>query len=67
MPKTIPKMLLVHGEPDIPKDLCGERREFLESNKRVNVCTYDKATIKHLHFKSREFISFNSALPFVRH
>ena len=56
--------------------------EFLlkASNKRVNVCTYqdrirvdvrefinDRATIKGLYFTSREFISFNGALPFVRH
>ena len=50
------------------------------SNKRVNVCTYqdrirvdvrefvnDRASIKGLYFTSREFISFNGALPFVRH
>ena len=50
------------------------------SNKRVAVCTYKdrvrldvrefidgKATIKGLYFTSRELISFNGALPFVRH
>ena len=72
----------MHTETDIPNDLCAERREFplKASNKRVNVCTYqdrirvdvrefinDRATIKGLYFTSREFISFNGALPFVRH
>ena len=40
--KTIPKLLPVHNETDIPKDLCAERMEFpLEaSNKRVKVYTY---------------------------
>ena len=80
--KTIPKLLPVHSETDIPNDLCAERREFplKASNKRVNVCTYqdrirvdvrefinDRATIKGLYFTSKEFISFNGALPFVRH
>ena len=74
--------LPVHSETEIPNDLCAERREFplKASNKRVNVCTYqdrirvdvrefinDRATIKGLYFTSREFISFNGALPFVRH
>ena len=68
--------------PDIPKKLCAERREFplKASSKRVNVCTYqdsirvdvrkyinDRATLKGLYFTSREFISFNGALPFVRY
>ena len=72
----------MHSETEIPNDLCTERREFplKASNKRVNVCTYqdrirvdvrefinDRATIKGLYFTSREFISFNGALPFVRH
>ena len=41
--KIIPKMLPVHGETDIPKDRCAERRVFLlkASTKRVNVCTYE--------------------------
>ena len=80
--KTIPKLLPVHSETDIPNDLCAERREFplKASNKRVNVCTYqdrirayvrefinDRATIKGLYFTSREFISFIGALPFVGH
>ena len=80
--KTIPKLLPVHSETDIPNDLCAERREFplKASNKRVKVCTYqdrikvdvrkfinDRATIKCLYFTSREFISFNGALPLVRH
>ena len=80
--ETIPKVLPVHSETDIPNDLCAERRKFpLEaSNKRVNVCTYldrirvdvrefinDRATIKGPHFTLREFVSFNGALPFVRH
>ena len=80
--KTIPKLLPVHSEIDIPNDLCAESMEFplKASNKRVNVCTYqdrirvdvrefinDRATIKGLYFTSREFISFNGALPFVRH
>ena len=80
--KTIPKLLPVYSETDIPNVLCAERREFplKASNKRVNVCTYqdrirvdvrefinDRATIKGLYFTSREFISFNGALPFVRH
>ena len=78
--KTILKLLPVHSETDIPNDLCAGRREFplKASNKRVNVCTYqdrirvdvfinDRATIKGLYFTSREFISFNGALPFVRH
>ena len=80
--KTIPKLLPVHSEIDIPNDLCAERMEFplKASNKRVNVCTYqdlirvdvrefinDRAAIKGLYFTSREFISFNGALPFVRH
>ena len=74
--KITPKMLVVHGETDIPKDLCAERRKFplRASNKQFNVCTYldhvrvdvrdfinDKATIKGLYFKSREFISLNCA------
>ena len=35
--KTIPKLLPVHSEIDIPNDLCGERMEFplKGSNKRV--------------------------------
>ena len=72
----------MHSEADIPKDLCAERIEFplKASIKRVNVCTYqdrirvdvrefinDIATIKDLYFTSREFISFNGALPFERH
>ena len=72
----------MHSETDIPKDLCAECMEFpLKAlNKQVNVCTYqdligvdvrefidDRATIKGLYFTSREFISFNGALPFVRH
>ena len=72
----------MHSKTDIPKDLCAERREFplKASNKRVNVCTYqdcvivdvrefinESATIKDLYFTSREFISFNGALLFVRH
>ena len=72
----------MHSETDIPKYLCVERWEFplKASNKRVNVCTYqdrirvdvrefnnDRATIKCLYFTSRGFISFNGALPFVRH
>ena len=80
--RTIPKLLPVHSETDIPKDLCAEGREFplKVSNKRLNVCTYqdrirvdvrefinDRATVKGLYFTSREFISFNGALPFVRH
>ena len=80
--KTILKLVPVHSETDIPKDLCAERREFQlkASNKRENVCTYqdrirvdvrafinDRATIKGLYFTSSEFISFNGALPFVRH
>ena len=80
--KTIPKLLPVHSETGIPKDLCVERREFplKASNKRVNVCTYqdrirvdvrdfinDRATLKGLYFTSREFTSFNGVLPFVRH
>ena len=80
--KTIPKLLPVHCETDIPKDLCVERREFplKASNKRVNVCTYQdrirvvvrgfinyRATIKCLYFTSREFILFNGVLPFVSH
>ena len=80
--KTIPKLLPVHSETNIIKDLCAERREFplKTSNKRVNVCTYqgrirvdvrefinDRATNKGLYFTPREFISFNGALPFVRH
>ena len=79
---TIPKLLPVHREIDVPKDICAERREFSSksSNKRVNVCTYqdcirvdirefinDRATIKGLYFTSSEYISFNGALPFVRH
>ena len=71
----------MHSETDIQNDLCAERREFplKASNKRVNVCTYqdrirvdvrefinDRATIKGLYFTSREFISFNGAIPFVR-
>ena len=78
----IPKLLPVHSETDIPKDLCAERREFplKASNKKVNVCTYqdrirvdvrgfinDRATIKCRYFTSREFISFKGALLFVRH
>ena len=37
--KTIPKLLPVHSETDITKDLCAERREFRlkASNKQVNV------------------------------
>ena len=37
--KTIPKMLPVHGEIDIPKDLCAYCREFSlrPSNERVNI------------------------------
>ena len=69
--KTIPKLLPVHSEADIPKDLCPERREFplKVPNKRVNMCTYqdrirvyvcefinDRATIKDLYFTSREFV-----------
>ena len=69
--KTIPKLLPVHSETNIPKDLCAERREFplKASNKRVNVCTYqdrvrvdvhefinERATIKGLYFTLREFI-----------
>ena len=80
--KTIHKLLPVHSETVIPRDLCVECREFplKASNKRVNVCTYqdrirvdvrdfinDRATIKCLYFTSREFISFNGVLPFVRH
>ena len=80
--KTIPKLLPVHSETDIPKDICVERREspLKASNKTVNVCTCqerirvdvrdfinDRATIKGLYFTSREFISFNGILPFVRH
>ena len=80
--KTIPKLLPLHSEIDIPNDLCAERMEFplKASTKRVNVFTYqdrnrvdvrefinDRATIKGLYFTSREFISFNGALPFVRH
>ena len=72
----------MRSETDIPNDLCAEHREFpLKGlNKRVNVCTYqdrirvdvselinDRTTIKCLYFTSREFISFNGALPFVRH
>ena len=36
---------------------------------RVDVREFinDRATIKGLYFTSREFISFNGALPFVRH
>ena len=78
--KTIPKLLPVHSEADIPKDLCAERKEFplIASTKRVNVCTYqehirvdvrefinDIATIKRLYFTSMEFISFNGTRPFV--
>ena len=70
------------SETDIPNDLCAECREFplKASNKRVNVCTYqyrirvdvrefinDRETINGFYFTSREFISFNWALPFVRH
>ena len=61
--------------------MCGTQGIPLKaSNKRVNVCTYqdrirvdvrgfinDRVTIKGLYFTSREFISFNGALPFVRH
>ena len=80
--KTIPKLLPVHSETDIPKDLCAERRKspLKASNKRMNMCTYqdriridvrefinDRATIKGFYFTSREFQSFNGALPFVRH
>ena len=80
--KTIPKLLPVHSKTDIPKDLREERWEYpLKAyNKRVNVCTYqdcirvdvrdfinDRATISGLYFTSREFISFNGVLPFVRH
>ena len=80
--QTIHKLLPVHSEIDIPNDLCAERMEFplKASNKRVNVCTYqdrirvdvrefinDRATIKGFYITSREFISFNGALPFVRH
>ena len=80
--KTIPKLLPVHSETYIPKDLCVERREFplKASNKRMNVCTYqdrirvdvrdfinDRATIKGVSCTLREFISFNGVLPFVRH
>ena len=72
----------MHSKTDVPNDICAERREFplKASNKRVNVCTYqdrirldvrefinDRATIKGLYFTSRQFISFNGALPFVRH
>ena len=72
----------MYSETDISKDLCAEDREFplRAYNTRVNVCTSqdrirvdvrefinDRATIKGLHFTSREFISFNGALPFVRH
>ena len=80
--KTISKLLPVHSETDILKDLFTERREFplKASNKRVNVSTYqyhirvdarefinDRATIKGIYFTARKFISFNGALPFVRH
>ena len=80
--KTIPKLLPMHSKTDIPKGLCVERREFplKASNTRVNVCTYQdrirvdvgefinvRATIKCVYLTSREFISFNGALPFVRH
>ena len=80
--KIIPKLLPVHSKTDILNDICAERREFplKASSKRVNVCTYqdrirvdvrefinDRATINGLYFTSREFISFNGALPFVRH
>ena len=80
--KIIPKLLPVHSKTDIPKDLCAERKDspLKASNKRVNVCKYqdcigvdvrefinDRATIKCLYFTSREFISFNGALLFVRH
>ena len=76
------KLLPVHRETDIPKCICAECREFplKVSNTRVNVCTHqdqirvdvgelinDRATIKGIYFTSREFISFNGALPFVRH
>ena len=69
--KTIPKLLPVHSETDIPTELCAERKEFplRASNKQVNVCTYqdcirvvvrefitNRAIIKGLYFTSREFI-----------
>ena len=75
--KTIPKLLPIHSDTDIPKGICAERMEFLlkASNRRVYVCTYqdrirvdvrefinDRATIKVIYFTLREFISFNVAL-----
>ena len=66
--KTIPKLLPVHSEINIPKDLCAERKEFplRASNNRVNVCTYHLSLIKGFYFTSRKFISFNGMLEIVQ-